>query len=448
MTTLDEEEKRIEVPEHTEPPLRDNTRHANTTYTPTRGEGVLPEIVVVIPDTDNMYSTAENSNIFDLYEVGTLQEKEVSLPFVHGVELSGPKGEIVRFRSVFDDGALVNAIDETLYLALKNRLSALTPSGRILRMADGRHVPSVGVWRGTVTVKGISREGSFEIFKSNGLWGMLFGKPLLQTFNAIHDYSEDTIQIPQKGNTKWEVLTNQFKDTHGVAGKLLANLTVDIKQLIKIPQPSTKTVKKWTVEPKRNSEARENKANLNAYKPHGGVTTPLEGNVSPGLTNGEQCTALPQDTPIQKNGEAAGEDNTQNMYKLHGGVTTPLEGSSIIQPNVDIEPHSPTINCSPRITVEPEEQRPAMADEEWSSVWLLDEIAGSSTAHPGAEQPVTTKAFKPSVLTRKEDPHNPERIAAIRAEVTIGPDLTPEQAERVWQTIAEYADCFALSMTL
>ena len=60
-----------------------------------------------------MYNTAENTRVFDLYEVGGLRGEEVSLPFVHGVELSGPKGEIVRFQSVFDDGALVNAIDET-----------------------------------------------------------------------------------------------------------------------------------------------------------------------------------------------------------------------------------------------------------------------------------------------------------------------------------------------
>ena len=55
--------------------------------------------------------------------------------------------------------------------------------------------------------------------------------------------------------------------------------------------------------------------------------------------------------------------------------------------------------------------------------------------------------FEPSVLTRKTDPHSPERVAAIQAEVTIGPDLTPDQTEEVRQMIAEYADCFALSMS-
>ena len=46
---------------------------------------------------------------------------------------------------MFDDGALVNVIDETLYIALKGNLTALSQSEKILRMADGWRVFSVGV---------------------------------------------------------------------------------------------------------------------------------------------------------------------------------------------------------------------------------------------------------------------------------------------------------------
>ncbi|KAF8814736.1 hypothetical protein BYT27DRAFT_7010969, partial [Phlegmacium glaucopus] len=148
--------------------------------------------------------------ILDLYSVGSLKGKregEASKPFVHGVELAGPKGEIVRFRSVFDDGALVNAIDETMYQASKGRLSTPKPSGRVLRMADGRLVPSIGVWIGQVTVGGANRKGTFEIFNSNGAWAMLFGKPLLEAFNAVHDYAEDVIHIPH--GKEWVTLENQ-----------------------------------------------------------------------------------------------------------------------------------------------------------------------------------------------------------------------------------------------
>jgi hypothetical protein len=227
------------------PLLGDGARPTNGLYTPKRGEGALPSSVVVIPDTTiSMYSVERNSNISDLYSVGSQKGEglgKTSLPFVHGVELGGPKGEIVRFRSVFDDGALANAIDERMYLKSKSRLSALQPSSRILKMADGRLVPSLGMWTGKVTVKCVSHKGAFEVLNSNGAWALLFGKPLLETFSAVHDYSKDTINLPQgKG---WVTLENQFSSKHGAAGNLLANLTVDIKQLIetsgdKVPFPS------------------------------------------------------------------------------------------------------------------------------------------------------------------------------------------------------------------
>ena len=132
MTTPREDVKGAKVPEHEAPMFRDKSRHVNKPYTQMRWEGALPTNVVVIPDTNSMYIGTMNNNVYDLYEVGDLREEEASLPFVHGVELAGPKGEIVRFRSVFDDGASVNAIDETLYQTLKNRLAALTPSLKIL----------------------------------------------------------------------------------------------------------------------------------------------------------------------------------------------------------------------------------------------------------------------------------------------------------------------------
>ena len=263
MTTLRVEERRVEVPEHEEPLPGDGSRHANKLYTPMRGEGALPREVVVISDTHCMYNETENSNVFDLYKVGGLKAGEASNPFVHGVELAGPKGEVVRFRSVFDDGALVNAIDETVYRMLEGRLTALSPSKRILRMADGRHVPSAGVWKGRVTVKGVNRDGAFEIFKSNGAWAMLFGKPLLKTFNAVHDYTEDIVRIRLEDKSGWVVLPNQFANVRGVAAKLLANLTVDIKQLIPT-QKGDIYVNSW-------------RKNTKVHKLHGGLAIPPEG---------------------------------------------------------------------------------------------------------------------------------------------------------------------------
>ena len=119
---------------------------------------------------------------------------------------------------------------------MKNQLAELALSGKILWMAEGQLVPSIGMWRGKVTVKGVSQGGTFQVFKSNGAWVILFGKPLLKLFNAIHDYMEDTIQILQEKGKEWVMLENQFLNMQGIAKSLLANLTVVIKQLITIPQ--------------------------------------------------------------------------------------------------------------------------------------------------------------------------------------------------------------------
>ena len=195
-------------------------------------------------------------------------------------------------------------------------------------------------------------------------------------------------------------------------------------------------------------------SDLNTYKLRGGVTTPPEGsfthqscvelnpcsydtNDSPDLTNGEWLVAIPK-----RSSEVTEQDKDLNAYKLRGGVTTPLEGSPIRHSCINLAPFS---NDDTELTEG--EQHTVPSIEDWNSLWLLDEIAEKNPLHPGTEQPDVLKSFKPSVLTRKTDPCSAERIAAIRAEVTIGSDLTPAQAEEVWQTISEYADCFALSMS-
>lgn len=111
---------------------------------------------------------------------------EESDPFIHGVALRGPKGEVVRFRGVFDDGASISAIDSEVFAMIKHRLSKPKESDRILRMANGVLVPSEGKWIGNIEVGGVTLEGAFEIFPSGNSWALLFGKPLLRTFDMTH----------------------------------------------------------------------------------------------------------------------------------------------------------------------------------------------------------------------------------------------------------------------
>ena len=230
---------------------------------------------------------------------------------------------------------------------------------------------------------------------------MLFGKPLLKMFNAIHDYTEDTICILKENKTEWVALPNQFASVQGVTAKLLANLTVDIKQLITtmVPQSPTpisaQTSKEAAVKTWHVSKAKE------------------------------------------------GKDN-DTMHKPHGGLATPLKGSPIIQHCNDSEAIVTNIPVSPQNNTHLSKNSP---EEKWSSIWLLDEAAGNSPANLRTEQPDITQTFEPTLLTRKNNPHNPARVKAILTEITIGEDLSSEQTNRVKGLLLEYAECFSLSMS-
>ena len=357
------------VPKQIEPLLGDDSRPANEQYHAKRRAVNTPVVDEVITDTRTMYFASDNKQVFvsDLYNVGSLREengrKKESVPFVHDMELAGPKGENVRFRAVFDDGAMVNAIDEKMFELSKNRLTALEPSQMFLRMADGRLVPSRGIWRGKVTIKGVSVEGGFEVFGSNKAWAVLVGKPLLEKMKAIHDYGSDKVTIPRDGTTHI-ILENQFSKTLGPAGSLLANLTIDIKQRTNFLGDL-------------RSPSRE-------------VLPVIHESTDEYITD----QSIPSDISANNQTSVEREDNTKDC-----------------------------------------------------NTWILDKAAGPSSDHPGFEQPDVSKSFEPTLLTRKTKPHNPARIATILNEVTIGNDLSAEETLTVQDLIAEYADCFALSMS-
>jgi hypothetical protein len=143
---------------------------------------------------------------------------ERTVPFQHRIKLHGPQGEIVWLKSTFDNGAMVNAVDLESFQQVQHRLTPLGKSDQILHMVDGRLVPSAGIWNGEVTVGNTSHGGTFEVFDSNGAWVVLFGKPLLKTFKAVHDYDLDIVRIPN-GDNSWTELQNQHqqgKDHHMV----------------------------------------------------------------------------------------------------------------------------------------------------------------------------------------------------------------------------------------
>jgi hypothetical protein len=114
-----------------EAPSKDEEMPSITRCTLGSEEGALPTSVVVIPDT-NMYPAKAQSIIVDLYGVESEDEQRNSQPFLHTIKLHGPQGEIVRIKSTFDDGAMVNAVDISVYQKSEHRLKSLDKSNHIL----------------------------------------------------------------------------------------------------------------------------------------------------------------------------------------------------------------------------------------------------------------------------------------------------------------------------
>ena len=149
-------------------------------------------------------------NIVNLFSIGANKEeegKERTKPFVHQVRFHGPQGEVVRVWANIDDGAMKEVMSSSMFRKVKHRLGTSSPSTQLLRVANGTIVGSEARWEGKVEVNGVSRDVMFEVFDSSGKWDFLFGKTLLETFKAIHNYESDEITL--HGDKGKVVIRNQ-----------------------------------------------------------------------------------------------------------------------------------------------------------------------------------------------------------------------------------------------
>ncbi|KAG2743044.1 hypothetical protein P692DRAFT_20689017, partial [Suillus brevipes Sb2] len=144
----------------------------------------------------------EQYEIVDLYATEDGETYQVCTPFLQHISFTGPRGEIVRVKALFDEGAMISAMCATTFDQVKHRLGNWGPSTKRLRMANGTIVPSRAVWRGEIVIAGVKTSGEFEVLKSGGGWKFLFGKLLLCAFKAIHNYEMDTVQISGTGGSK------------------------------------------------------------------------------------------------------------------------------------------------------------------------------------------------------------------------------------------------------
>ena len=157
-------------------------------------------------------TTNSNLNVINLFSIGANKEregKEKTKPFIHQVRLHGPQGEIVRVWANVDDGAMREVMSSSMFRKVKHRLGTALPSTQLLRVANGTIVGSEAKWKGKIEVNGISTEVVFEVFDSGGKWDFLFGKTLLETYKAVHNYESDEITVC--GDEGKATLCNQFE---------------------------------------------------------------------------------------------------------------------------------------------------------------------------------------------------------------------------------------------
>ena len=79
------------------------------------------------------------------------------------------------------------------------------------------------------------------------------------------------------------------------------------------------------------------------------------------------------------------------------------------------------------------------------NVWIIQDT-NLKPDDIGTLQPEVELDNDMSFFTRTTDPHNPRRVAEILKNVSIGTDLSNKQWDQVWNLLAEFADCFALSI--
>jgi hypothetical protein len=71
----------------------------------------------------------------------------------------------------------------------------------------------------------------------------------------------------------------------------------------------------------------------------------------------------------------------------------------------------------------------------------------SAEQAPGDMQPEIDIGGDRSLFTRTTNPRNPKRVQEVLKQVSIGPDLSPEQHGKVVDLLSEFVDCFALSVS-
>ena len=407
-----------------------------------------------------------NDDLVHIYSVrdwATATSGDVSNPFIAYIEiLNEETGEIVRVKGLVDDGAMVNVMDETLWKHVQARLRTAAPSLRRLRMANGAVVLSHGRWTGTFRLGRVKARSSFEIFPSGGAWSFLIGKPMLEALHAIHDYKNDVISVSNEGMQ--DLVKNAYARCLGDRALRAAgvSLTLDIKMLsISSSQIATEIDYADGVpmqiplspEPQRSTST----ASIEEVADAEGVTRTLRP-----LPVHDACNMV-IDT------DSKDDHNTSVNIPQEHGETSPVlndaEPSTVTGDKQQMKSQRAKIKTVKirvvwaagrrqwRIARRRKLVRNTALNAKHDTTRYIGLDAPEGSDEDLCELPVFS-VDTPSrhansnldILTRANDPFKKERVNAIVEAVQLGDDLSEQEQTQVRNLIAEYADCFALSI--
>ena len=173
-------------------------------------------ISTIALDTDSHVLRDATTHIFNLYSATSKihehasDTQDKSVPFIHPIVLKNTDSTAITTQALFDEGAMTGAMSTAMFNSIRHELKEWRPSSRALRMANGAVVRSEATWTGTINIENVEATGTFEVFNSQGGWSLLFGKPLLRAFKAVHDYTTDKVTISD--NNVATTLHNHYYD--------------------------------------------------------------------------------------------------------------------------------------------------------------------------------------------------------------------------------------------
>jgi len=416
-------------------------------------------------------------DIIDLYTVKENEKEHTTKPFTHTVGLRGPE-RTASVTALFDNGAMVNSICQSVYQQIRDTIGRLEPSSKKLRMANGAVEASVGRWTGEVELGDTIVREAFEVFASGGGWSILIGKPLMERLRAVQDYGEDTLCIPREG--EWTVLFNEggqrleprqvlTVDENPTTADAPDDGRSDVTSLgplqgdLRSPRLIAAGVGlKW----RRIRRTAEELGELESKGEQERREAGTQGNPPRRVKSSNPFATLEalQDTVLGDTLERRLQRPRylpQELcgYKVPRSPRLAEEGRDELEPAKEGEQ---VPNPPPRASRKGRRGRnkakrqtegspkPAGVDneeeEEGEWVYLMQEGEQTQPGDMDALQPEIEIGGNTSLYTRDTDAFKPERVAEVLCQIKIGPDLTEEQRGEVTDLLREYADCFALSV--